>query len=199
MKYGRKKGENRIRKLEKDCYRQRCITIAFTYEDFSYWWPLGSFHLHIKYDLSNSLLSCEWKDVKEKKKGQGEKKVRKIDVSRRVFLPPRFVFGVFFCGFSFRFFLCVWLKDVLITIRQGRGGIWGHHSKQFFRLADRFLIALFAVEIFHLDGRIMKRRKENWTKPQKRRRNKNLDGNVTHKRDFWPWPDGGNENSKCSA
>lgn len=77
--------------------------------------------------------------------------------------------GNFFCGFSF--FLCVWLKDVLITIRQGGEGVdgrGGQQSKQFYRLADRFLIALFVVEIFHLDGRIMKRRKENWTMPQKK-------------------------------
>lgn len=38
--------------------------------------------------------------------------------------------------------------------------------KQFSRLADRFQIALFAVEIFHLDCYALKRRKENCTKPQ---------------------------------
>lgn len=40
--------------------------------------------------------------------------------------------------------------------------------KQFSRLADRFQIALFAVEIFHLDCYALKRRKENCTKPQEK-------------------------------
>lgn len=182
--------ENRIWKLGKDCYRQRCITIALTYEKSFIDGLSGSFHLHIKYDLSNSLLSCERKDVKEKK-GQ-EKKVRKIDVSRSFFLPPRFVFA--FCGFSALFF-CVWLKDVLITIRQGGGGRWGQHSKQFFYWADRFLIALFVVEIFHLDGTHYEEAKGIGG----HKKAENLDGIVMGKSDSWPWQDGGNKISKRPA
>jgi hypothetical protein len=41
--------------------------------------------------------------------------------------------------------------------------------KQFSRLADRFLIALFVVEIFHLDGAHYEETRENWTKPNNKK------------------------------
>jgi hypothetical protein len=46
--------------------------------------------------------------------------------------------------------LCAWLKDVLIAEERERKR--GKGRKKAIPLADRFLITLFVVEIFHLEG-----------------------------------------------
>jgi hypothetical protein len=71
------------------------------------------------------------------------------------------------------------LKDVLITIQEKR-------AESNSRLADRFLITLFVVEIFHLDGfgnygARRWRKIAQYHKKKKERNNatiENLDGNI---------------------
>lgn len=105
---------------------------------------------------------------KRRRRRKRPKKVRKIDVSKKTPPPPQF-FVAFFLTV-----VCVWLKDVLITIRwvakDGWGVKGGGQAKASNSMADRLLIALFVVEIFHLDGAHYEETKENWTIPQKKRR-----------------------------
>lgn len=101
-----------------------------------------------------------------------------------------------FCGFPSSFFsvVCVWLKDVLITIRQGREEwMGGKQSKHFYgrQIADSIVccrdFSSWWGALWRDEGKL-----DNAAKNDERKKT-NLDGNVPRlKKVSWPRQDDGN-------